>query len=215
MSLLNTEVRKIKTDEVADFVLEAFAHSDPQFWETPSSPSGKYHSPENQGKGGLVRHTVKAVAVVIDFADRARFTDIERDAAIAAMLLHDIKKNGDPWGDKTDPRHGLIASEWLRQFYLEDQTLKEMILSAVRYHMAPWCYAVNLYEKRMYSKEEMMTNVAEVTRALVAPSRIELAVREGDYWASRQSMSFFPGRTVQCPGVAVVHDAPEEAAAAG
>lgn len=208
MSLLNTEVHKIKTDEVADFVLEAFAHSDPQFWETPSSSSGKYHSPENQGSGGLVRHTVKAVAVVIDFADRARFTDIERDAAIAATLLHDIKKNGDPWGDKTDPRHGLIASEWLRQFYLEDETLKEMILSAVRYHMAPWCYAVNPYKKRMYTKEEMMMNVTEMTRALVAPSRIELAVREGDYWASRQSMSFFPGCTVQFSDVAIVHDAP-------
>ena len=38
----------------------------------------------------------------------------------------------------------------------------------------------------------MNENITELQRALTQPTRIELAVREADYWSSRQDMSYLP-----------------------
>jgi len=68
-------------------------------------------------------------------------------------------------------------------------------MNAVRYHMGQWSVAVSPYVDRLYTKQEMQDNLTELSRAM-HPSRIEAAVQEADYWASRQSMSFFPGISV-------------------
>lgn len=197
IQILEDELQKIESQDIKEFVRAALCKADPKFWEAPSSSSGKYHPPEDNGLGGLIRHIKKGVAVIIEWARRAHFDTRELDMAIAAFLLHDICKNGCLlWGEHTDYTHGLIASQWLEQFHLADKAAKIMILNAVRYHMAPWCYAINPFEDRMYSKEEMQINLKEITRALVNPFRIELAVREADYWASRNDMSFLPGKSI-------------------
>lgn len=202
------EIQKINSDDIRRFVKKSLSKADPMFWEVPSSSTGKYHPQEDQGKGGLIRHIKKSVVVVEQFARRSQFSERELDMAIAAMLLHDICKNGIPWEENTDYTHGLIASKWLEQFGLEDRTAKEMILNAVRYHMAPWCYAVNPFEYREYSRDEMLQNMNELSRSLTNPSRIELAVREGDYWGSRQEMSFLPGKSIVYDPR--LHDTPEK-----
>ncbi len=206
--MLSEELKKIKSFQVRKFVETALNNADPKFWKAPCSSSGRFHPYEDQGEGGLIRHIKKGVAVIEQYARRAIFSEYESDLAIGAFLVHDIKKNGDTWGEKTDYTHGIIGSEWLKQFEMDDQTGKQMILDAVRYHMAPWCWVVPPFEDRPYSKKEMNDNLAELTRALVSPGRIELAVREGDYWASRQSMSFLPGKSIVYDKR--VHDSPEE-----
>lgn len=206
---LDREVQKIQSIDIREFVKMALSKADPMFWKAPCSSSGKYHPPEDQIEGGLIIHNQKGVVVVEQFARRAQFSEIELDMAISAMLLHDICKDGiPPWGRHTDYTHGLLGSRWLEQFKLRDKVVKRMILDAVRYHMAPWCYAVNPFEYRAYTKEEMMRNINELSRALTNPSRIELAVREGDYWGSRETMSFLPGKTIVFDPR--VHDTPEE-----
>jgi len=194
--MLSEELKKIKSLQVRKFVETALNNADPKFWEAPTSSSGKHHPYEDLGKGGLIRHIKKGILVIEEYARRAMFSEYELDLAIDTFLLHDIKKNGDPWGEETDYTHGIIGSEWLKQFEMDDQTGKQMILDAVRYHMAPWCWVVPPFEDRLYTQKEMKDNLAELTRALVSPGRIELAVREGDYWASRQSMSFLPGKSI-------------------
>jgi len=206
--MLEKEIEKIKSRSIRRFTEEALLKADSRFWLAPCSSTGKYHPPEDRGEGGLVRHIRKAVVVAGEFGRRAKFSQLEFDLAISAVILHDICKNGIPWGEYTDFTHGLIASEWLKQFKLSNELVKQMILDAVRYHMAPWCYAVNPFENRVYSAEEMRKNLDELSRALVCPSRIELAVREGDYWASRQEMSFLPGKSIVYDPR--VHDTPEE-----
>ncbi len=202
--LIQREIEKIVSEDIKEFTYQAFGEVDENFWIAPASSSGKYHPPEDNGDGGLVRHVVKGVAVVEQFGRRAKFTGREMDMAISAFLLHDTCKNGVVWRGNTDYTHGLIAAKWLEKFDLADAMAKEQILSAVRYHMAPWCYAVSPYEERPYTKEEMNNNLEEMARAMF-PTRIEEAVREADYWSSRSSMSYFPGVAVE-----IRHDRPRD-----
>lgn len=202
--LVASELEKIESNDIRRFTLSALLETDPRFWVAAASSTGKYHPPEDNGEGGLVRHVVKGVAVIEQFARRARFTQYETDMAISAFLLHDTCKNGVVWGENTDFTHGLIAAIWLEQFELADKTAKMEIINAVRFHMAPWCYAVSPFENRWFSKEEMVANLDELSRAMY-PSRVEEAVREADYWSSRQVMSFMPGVAVDWR-----HDAPGE-----
>ena len=203
--LVQKEIEKIISGDIKDFTYQAFGEVDPKFWTSPASSSGKYHPPEDNGEGGLVRHVIKGVAVIEQYARRARFSPRELDIAISAFLLHDTCKDGVVWmTGKTDYTHGLIAARWLEKFNLPDVTAKEEILNAVRFHMAPWCYVVSPYEDRQYSKEEMNKNLEEMARAMY-PTKIESAVRDADYWSSREGMSFFPGTAVE-----IRPDAPEE-----
>jgi len=203
---LFVEAQKTGSRQINRFTLDALESADPKFWLIPSSSSGKYHPPEDQGEAGLIRHVLKCVAVTKEFGKRAFFTDTENAMATSAVILHDVCKNGIPWTEYTDFTHGLLASKWLEQFYLNDQMQKDMILSAVRYHMAPWCFAINpTKEKTTYTAAEHRLDLQEVYRAMTCPSRIELAVREADYWASRQDMSFMPGMPIAAD---IRHDAP-------
>lgn len=206
--LFKLEIEKIKSEDIRQFVEDALGEVDPMFWVAAASSSGKFHPIEDNGVGGLVRHVIKGVAVAEQYARRAMFTDRERDMVIAAMLLHDTCKDGVVWTGKTDYTHGLIAAGWLEKFELEDEGAKREIINAVRYHMAPWCYAVDPYQDRQYTREEMQANWAELARAMTAPSRIEVAVQQADYWSSRKEMSFLPGRSVMYDNM--VHDTPEE-----
>jgi len=206
-ALLCQEVRKIKDSDVMSFVKYALDNADKNFWTSPCSSSGKFHPPEDQGGGGLIRHLVKASAVTEQFSQRAQFTEYELDLARAATLLHDICKNGNPWGEKTDYSHGIIGAEYLQHFDLKDKTGKQIIVDAVRYHMAPWITILSpekhaLFfrkegkEEKVFSINEMDRQIIEIKRGLMPHSIIEKCVQEADYWASRNSMSFYPGVNV-------------------
>jgi hypothetical protein len=194
--LIQQEIEKIQSEDIKDFTYQAFAEVDPKFWISPASSTGKYHPAEDNGDGGLVRHVVKGEAVIDQYLRREMAMQREIDIARSAFLLHDTCKNGVVWESNfTDYTHGKIAAEWLEKFELADLAAKNEIISAVRYHMGQWSYAVTPFEDRPYTKEEMMANLNEVARAL-HPSKIEKAVQDADYWSSRQSMSFMPGKNI-------------------
>ncbi|MBN1377176.1 HD domain-containing protein [Candidatus Woesearchaeota archaeon] len=203
---LNEELENINSKDVKKFTKEALINAPEQFWTCACSGSGKFHPPEDQGKGGLIRHIKKGTAVIGEYAKRAHFNTRETDFSYSAFLLHDIKKNGDPWEKTTDYQHGIIAAEWLdNNFKLKDKTGKQMILDAIRYHMAPWVTVFSnkktfsIWDKSediVFTGKELGEYMDELVRALLNPSRIELAVREADYWASRKKMSFLPGKNI-------------------
>jgi hypothetical protein len=208
----------IGDSDTTNFTITALLHADDEFWVSPCSSSGKYHPPEDQGIGGLARHVQKGVVVVMCIARRDMFEKYEQDCALAAYILHDIKKNGEPWGDNTQYNHGKTASEWLEQFYLEPLR-KKMILDAVRYHMAPWNSTLPndkyslIFSKdssNHFSAKEFAEELEEQKRGLF-PNKIEQAVQWADYFASREGMSFLPDKTiVPDPRQDGKHDSPEE-----
>ncbi len=123
---------------------------------------------------------------------------------MAAVILHDIKKNGEPWGTTTDYRHGIIGAEFISKFNFGDKTIKKMVMNAIRYHMAPWNttlppdkmkFAMKYPKKYIFNQEEMARELEERTRGLF-PTKVEKVVQDADYWASREGMSYYPGITI-------------------
>ncbi|MBL7100632.1 MAG: HDIG domain-containing protein [Nanoarchaeota archaeon] len=212
----------IQSKSLVKTVTEILNAADEGFWLDPCSVTGKYHPAEDQGNQGLIRHLVKATYVFEQEARRLMFEDYERDAGMAATILHDIKKNGEKWGKDTDYMHGITGANFIKQFKFSDKTIKKMVMNAVRYHMAPWNTSITKEkmkqarenpEANSFSYTELMKELDERTRGLF-PSRIEKAVQDSDYWSSRESMSFYPGKTIM-PDVNKMenlrkHDSPEE-----
>jgi len=219
------EVEKIQDRDIKHFTLTAFRETANEFWTAPCSSSGQHHPPEDNGIGGLVRHLIKAVTVAEQFGRREQFTAYESDMARAATLLHDIKKNGlNNWEKDTQYNHGILAAAYLQTIELKDETAKQIILDSVRYHMAPWntilpndkffllgetkdIFKQMERRKSLFSGEEVQRELQERLRGSRYHHIIEKCVQEADYWASRESMSFFPGEPI-IPDKRV-HDSPQ------
>jgi putative nucleotidyltransferase with HDIG domain len=167
-------VTGISDPHIRVFVNDALDHAPEQFWTDPCSGSGKYHPPEDQGLGGVVRHLVKGAAIASELCRYYNLADMDRNIVIAATILHDIKKNGEPWGTITTKDHGLTAYNWLGQFDLKNPE-KDEIRDCVRYHM--WRWAEPEEEKARAMKPTLNESIVQLT----------------DYFSSRKCASFLPG----------------------
>ena len=188
---LDNYIGKINDADVKSFTINALSDAPYQFWIDPCSGTGKYHPSEDQGVTGIVRHVIKAAEIAIELARPFCLDDEEKDYAASAAILHDIQKNGMPWGEWTDYRHGLMAAKWLERFELGRG--KKKILGAIRYHMWKWTVAKNADEDT--EKNVKRANAEELARALNA-SPLERVVQIADYMASRKGVSFMPGMEV-------------------
>jgi hypothetical protein len=118
------------------------------FWTCPASTSGKYHPQISLGEGGLVRHTKLAVWWGVELMRMLDLDANQYNAVIAALILHDLKKNGDKLinGKPTLPNcvnvHGTRLAEEIRVRMfppgVEIEPVYEMILDGIAYHMGRW-----------------------------------------------------------------------------
>lgn len=182
----------IESPLIRGFVRTALFRAPKEFWTAPCSSSGKYHPPEDQVEGGIIVHTRKAIQVALSFF---RFFEIKdqlvKDKIIAACILHDICKNGIPWGERTDYKHGLIAFDWLTSIFDVKappnyaRPIKPIVINRdivdiaelVRDHMGIW------------SKPEPTPALKagkEITEKTIWHTIIQIA----DYWASRKWCPF-------------------------
>jgi len=133
--LLDRTVDIIPEKDIQGYVRNAFDVAHPEFFQAPSSSTGKYHTPENNLIGGLTGvHTIKTAFFGHDFA--AHSCPEYKGPVIAACLLHDIRKGVKPdgeWGGYAR-EHALLGYEWLMQFDLQEPN-KEIIRQGVRTHM--------------------------------------------------------------------------------
>jgi len=112
------ELGLIKTPSLIEFVLQCYDAICPEsYWTRPASRTGKYHPDLARGDGGLVRHvkfgcfwadrlsrTLGNGKADSDPGSHSRYHDI----AIAALLLHDVMKDGNPM---LDTERGIIRAE--------------------------------------------------------------------------------------------------------
>ncbi len=172
----------IESEKIRDFVKKALKLAPTEFWKAPCSSSGKHHPPEDNFEGGIIIHSRKTVQVALALF---RFFDIKdrlaQDKIIAACILHDITKNGTPWGESTDYEHGEIAV--LKLFpsvrvpdekgilCLVDPDLLDVLI-LIKNHMGIWSHP-------------KPTPAFENGEVVTAYSVWHLIVQLSDYWGSQ------------------------------
>ncbi|MBU4501364.1 MAG: hypothetical protein KKA79_02135 [Nanoarchaeota archaeon] len=193
----------INSKSLAKTVNTILGEVDHEFWKDHCSNRAN-HPPEDEGEGGLIRHVIKCTYIFEQEARRQRFESFEFDAGMAAIILHDIKKNGEEWGKSTEYTHGIIGYNFIKKFYFADRTIKKLVMNGVRYHMAPWNTTIlkmklelvkNNPDMPLFTYKEFMGELEERTRGMM-PNRIEKAVQDADFWGSRKDISFYPGVSI-------------------
>jgi hypothetical protein len=128
----------IQNPMISAVVREAINAAPAEFFTAPSSSSGRYHPADEINVGGLALHSLRDVRMGEMLCDYYDVKGTERDEVLGALLLHDIKKGGDPW-DGYDEAHGPNGSKWLDEVWQHkcDPSCNHM-RELVGNHMAQW-----------------------------------------------------------------------------
>lgn len=177
--VLRTELDWIKDETIKKFTEFCLDNAPPYFWVNPASSTGKYHSKDAAGSGGLARHTRATAYATKELARSYQLTPLETDAAIAAAILHDIQKYGAglPHTTKTHDYDGaLFIHRLAARFSAETEVpmLKE-ICGGIAWHMGPWSIRKEGIPLKKFPEEY---------------SRIEQLVHIADMVASRKDIKF-------------------------
>ncbi|MBR9678048.1 MAG: HD domain-containing protein [Nanoarchaeota archaeon] len=188
--ILLEQSRKLIDDELMQSFVEIVYRKDfvnPLFFEDPCSGTSKNHPPENNGFGGIARHTVKAGHVASSLSDYFGLNPLYKNCAVASTLVHDIHKFGHPsWGTRTARGHGPSAASALEDLAKElrfTNKVKKMILDGVKYHMWQW----------MPNPEEAIKplRINPSSKGQTNPRIVPFVVQLSDYLSSRKNASFY------------------------
>lgn len=115
------------------------------FFEIPASSTGKYHPKFSLGNSGLVRHTKVAVRIahelLVNLTFGSKYSDLEKDIIIMALILHDGVKCGIPKSEFTKADHPLLVSKLIME---NKDKLKmnidnvRLLCSLIESHMGQW-----------------------------------------------------------------------------
>jgi hypothetical protein len=155
-------------------VIRTLRHAPKYFWEVPASASKKYHNPFCRGEHGLWMHTKMAVTALerisSSWVQLGLVSEYERDCARAALLLHDMFKQGYPadWDALSDDErttvknHDELMAAWCR----ENTSLPETVIGSISSHNGPW------YNGTEPSMDRLIDVVATVRQAEADPESI-------------------------------------------
>ncbi len=143
--MFEKELELIVNDDIRKMVELTLEKVPEYFYKIPASTTGKYHPSYSLGEGGLYRHTQAAVKIADDITRLhcMYFNDTLHDCVIAALILHDTMKCGDPEEKYTRHDHPILAA---KLFYatvsgkfsdMFDDTIR-MITDAIASHMGQW-----------------------------------------------------------------------------
>lgn len=172
MQRLQAELNMIVDAGIRQFTEYVLRQAPAYFWTVASSSTGKYHPPQSNGEGGLIRHTRAVVYFANKLCDVYSITGQEKDCVLSACLLHDIVKYGETKGQHTTKNHdyvgGLFTLRHGRVFGLEEETLKA-IAGCIAWHMGRWTDMNGRKVKKEfpgdYTKGELITHLADVISA--------------------------------------------------
>ena len=119
----------------------------PQYWfEVAAASTGKYQPEYAQGDGGLLRHSKAAMRIgyelLVDPAIGDKYTSVEKDLMLVALLVHDGLKLGIKKEKYTRFDHPILMAEFLKEksSELEELSEEEIIFmgDVIKTHMGPW-----------------------------------------------------------------------------
>ena len=136
------EINYLKNDNLKESLKKLIFLLPDYFFHEAASSTGKYHPSYALGDGGLLRHTKAAVRIGYELLQDPsignKYTSIEQDLMLIALLFHDGFKRGIKEEKYTRFDHPLIAAKVVLDHYnevglsLEDATF---ISEAIKTHM--------------------------------------------------------------------------------
>ena len=136
------EINYLKNDNLKESLKKLILLLPDYFFHEAASSTGKYHPGYALGDGGLLRHTKAAVRIGYELLQDPsignKYTSIEQDLMLIALLFHDGFKRGIKEEKYTRFDHPLIAAKVVLDHYnevglsLEDATF---ISEAIKTHM--------------------------------------------------------------------------------
>ena len=139
------ELEYINSDKVKNACQEMIKLLPDYFFEIPASSTGKYHPEYALGEGGLLRHSKAAARIGHELLEDPsigdKYTALEKDLMIMALILHDGLKNGLTHEKYTRFDHPILMAD-----YIMDNEDKldldipeiEFICDAIKTHMGNW-----------------------------------------------------------------------------
>ena len=143
--VFKTELNFIKDKRIKESTRIILELLPDYFYEIPASSTGKYHPEFSLGSGGLVRHVKVAVRFAKELLDNPnigdKYTNMEKDIMIMALILHDGLKSGLTHNRYTQANHPTLIKNFVienkNQIELTDEELK-LFAKVVESHMGPW-----------------------------------------------------------------------------
>jgi len=179
------ELDLIEDTIIKNFVINCFNELTPDyFWDVPCSTSGKYYPQISLGPGGLVRHVKYAIWWGIELMKCWPGLELTAiDEIIAALLLHDLKKNGEKLDSKGFPTlkdasavHGPYLGKQIREKFVDaiKNERIDRIVCAIEGHMGVW--TSSQYKNMKPENQTVDSNLYDVC----------MLVHLADYCASRK-----------------------------
>lgn len=159
------ELNYIKNEEVKNFTEFVVEKRPSYFDEVPSSSTGKYHSPQSNGYGGLMRHTKAVVYFAVKLCDVYNLAPIDRDVVISACILHDIVKYGigvkQPFTTKNHDTEGAKYVQILAKTAPPCKYVEE-ICKGISAHMGRWKAGATVVFPKDLTEIEQIVHLADV-----------------------------------------------------
>ncbi len=139
------ELGYINSDKVKNACREMIKLLPDYFFEVPASSTGKYHPEYALGSGGLLRHTKAAVRIAHELLEDPsigdKYTALEKDLMIMALILHDGLKSGLTQEKYTRFDHPILMADYIMdnedKLNLDIPEI-EFICDAIKTHMGNW-----------------------------------------------------------------------------
>lgn len=181
LSVFKAELNYIKNPAIKKFTKECLLAIPEYFWTVGASSTGKYHPKFSCGEGGLVNHVKAATRILVDLLslEMMPYSDLEKDIAISAIILHDCAKHGLEGSEYTVADHPLVVADLIRYTKslrdLIDEKILDQILLCVITHMGEFC-------KDYKTKKEVLPKPV---------TKLQKIVHIADYLSSRKYFAEF------------------------
>lgn len=207
----------IENDVLRGYATYLLAHSHPDFWNSPSSSTGKHHPDQHNRRGevivglevgGLIAHTWHVLAVAFESMRRYGCStklgrdDLQRwartrDCLAFACILHDWAKNGDPtrgeWGRHTTSDHGEVAARVISgpmfdRFLIAFPEVHGDAEVDLRGMVDEASHAIQ-HHYGIWGRDHLKPSSSELTD-------LDRMLSEGDYFCTRRFLGEFDGNRI-------------------
>lgn len=145
IEVFKSEINFIKENRVKQSLIYMINKLPDYFFTIPAASTGKYHPAYAQGEGGLLRHSKAAMRIGYELLSNPaigdKYTDLEKDLMLMALLLHDGLKLGLSQEKYTRFDHPILMANFVLEEADNLEVSKEeakFVADVIKTHMGVW-----------------------------------------------------------------------------